>query len=604
MKRGLLVGIVLVIVGLLAVGAMLMRERAWQYARPILFAGGKSEACLSCHKGIEEIHPKAPLYCTTCHKGNAAATEKAAAHEGMIHNPADLPVVDQTCGTCHGTIMNRVKRSLMATRSGTASGVLYLNGFQKIKEEVHYTFSKYEIDALPENIPPKPGTTDRLMPFPTYASTKNVLVDLMRKECMQCHLWTEGVQRKADYRGTGCVACHMTFDAEGLSQSGDPTIPKNQHGHPLKHVLTKKVPISTCATCHSGGNRIGLAFTGRMEQSARYDVLGQELEHGHTYSDQPADIHYEKGMVCIDCHTINEIHGDGNIYTKKNFQLEIRCEVCHGTPEAYGTGITAMGNRLPNVRIEKPSEGSAGPIKIILTSKLDGKEHSVPQVKDASKPKTLEAHQIKSHMTKMECYACHTAWVPKCMGCHIKEDLTQRSTPLHVSFDHLENRRSDFGLFTLIPGVRVAEKDYLLGVNHRGKVVPFVPRSSVVYTLVDENGKEVFHRRPQTTAKGTLGFAHNGTIPHTVRKETRSCESCHESRKALGLGASTEKEYPKLKGLMPDGFLWDRIVDEDGRPVQETSLEKARPLNKTEMARIQDALKKAPYPQQARAETQ
>jgi hypothetical protein len=590
MKRVFWVAALIVAVGGVIAVTMLVHERRREVGGGLLFASSRGEACLTCHKGIEEVHPKAPLYCTACHKGDGHATDKAAAHQGLIPNPADLTVADQTCGTCHRSIVDRVKRSMMATRSGTTSATFYLNGLQSTKEAVSYTFSNYEVDALPGNLPPKPGTVGKLLPFPTYAQTHNPFVDLMRKECMQCHLWTEGVQRNADYRGTGCAACHMTYDAEGLSQSGDPTIPKNKHGHPIKHVLTKQVPVSTCATCHAGGNRIGLTFTGRMEQSGRYDILGQDLEHGHTYSDQIPDIHYEKGMVCIDCHTINEIHGDGNLYAKKNFQLEIRCEVCHGTPEQYGTGITAMGHRLPNIRIEQPAQG-AGSFTMTLISKLDGKAHVVPQVKDAMAAKAVEAHRIDAHMTKMECYACHTAWVPKCMGCHIKLDLTRQPTPINVSYDHLANRQSDFGLYTLMPGVRVAEPDYLLGINQRGKVVPFAPRSSVVYTFVDESGKELYQRRPQMTADGKLGFAHNGAIPHTVRKETRSCKSCHESRKALGLGASTSKDYSKLKGLMPDDFVWDRIVDENGKPVQQTSLEQARPFNKAEMDRIQGALK-------------
>jgi len=590
MKRVFWVVALLLVVGGVIVVTMLMREQQREAGRGLLFANGRGEACLSCHKGIEEAHPKAPLYCTACHKGDGHATDKTMAHRGMIPNPADLTVAGQTCGQCHHAIVERVTRSLMATRAGTTSGTFYLNGLQPTKEAVSYTFSNSEIDALPGNLPPKPGTVGKLLPFPTYAQTRNPFVDLMRKDCMQCHLWTEGVQRKADYRGTGCAACHMTYSTDGLSQSGDPTIPKNKHGHPIRHVLTKQVPISTCATCHAGGNRIGMSFTGKMEQSGRYDVLGQDLEHGHTYSDQTPDIHYEKGMVCIDCHTINEIHGDGNLYVKKSYQLEIRCETCHGTLNAYGTGITAMGNRLPNIRIESTG-GGADPFKMTLISKLDGKAHTVPQVKDGVAPKAVEAHRIDSHMTKMECYTCHSAWVPKCMGCHIKLDLTRQSNPINVSYDHLANRQSDFGLYTLMPGVRVAEPDYLLGINQRGKVVPFAPRSSVVYTLVNESGKEVYKRRPQTTSDGRLGFAHNGTIPHTVRKETRSCESCHESRKALGLGASTSKDYPKLKGLMPDNFLWDRIVDEQGHPVQQTSLEQARPFNRLEMERMRGALK-------------
>ncbi len=205
---------------------------------------------------------------------------------------------------------------------------------------------------------------DRLLPLPTFQDAQNPFVDLMRKQCAQCHLWTEGVQRKADYRGTGCAACHMTYDIKGTSQSADPTIPKNRPGHPIRHELTKKVPVSTCATCHAGGNRIAPAFVGKMEQPGRYDVLAQDLEHGHTYSNQVPDIHYERGMACIDCHTINEVHGDGNLYVKKNYQLEIRCETCHGTRDAYGTGVTAMGNRLPNLRIEKSMDNGRETVQI------------------------------------------------------------------------------------------------------------------------------------------------------------------------------------------------------------------------------------------------
>lgn len=29
------------------------------------------------------------------------------------------------------------------------------------------------------------------------------------------------------------------------------------------------------------------------------------------------DIHWERGMECIDCDSSDKMHGDGNIYTKK-----------------------------------------------------------------------------------------------------------------------------------------------------------------------------------------------------------------------------------------------------------------------------------------------
>ncbi|MGB6962408.1 MAG: hypothetical protein WBF01_18550 [Candidatus Acidiferrum sp.] len=68
-----------------------------------------------------------------------------------------------------------------------------------------------------------------------------------------------------DYRASGCTACHVIYandrdpahsgsDAQfgnsGFSASSDPTIPKNEPGHPIKHVFTRSVPSSQCMVCH------------------------------------------------------------------------------------------------------------------------------------------------------------------------------------------------------------------------------------------------------------------------------------------------------------------------------------------------------------------
>jgi hypothetical protein len=68
-----------------------------------------------------------------------------------------------------------------------------------------------------------------------------------------------------DYRGSGCTACHVVyandrspvhsaqyapFGNEGKSTTSDPTIAKNEPGHPLKHVFTRSIPSSQCMTCH------------------------------------------------------------------------------------------------------------------------------------------------------------------------------------------------------------------------------------------------------------------------------------------------------------------------------------------------------------------
>src|SRR5579859_940314 len=68
-----------------------------------------------------------------------------------------------------------------------------------------------------------------------------------------------------DYRASGCTACHVIyandrdprhsgsyaqFGHSGFSASTDPTIPKNEPGHPIKHVFTRSIPSSQCMVCH------------------------------------------------------------------------------------------------------------------------------------------------------------------------------------------------------------------------------------------------------------------------------------------------------------------------------------------------------------------
>jgi hypothetical protein len=68
-----------------------------------------------------------------------------------------------------------------------------------------------------------------------------------------------------DYRSSGCTACHVIYANDrdpshsasywkagnlGMSQSADPSIPKNESGHPIKHQLTSGIPTSQCMVCH------------------------------------------------------------------------------------------------------------------------------------------------------------------------------------------------------------------------------------------------------------------------------------------------------------------------------------------------------------------
>ncbi len=68
-----------------------------------------------------------------------------------------------------------------------------------------------------------------------------------------------------DYRSSGCTACHVVYANDrdeahsgfyassghlGKSQTDDPTIPKDESGHPIRHRFTRAVPSSQCMVCH------------------------------------------------------------------------------------------------------------------------------------------------------------------------------------------------------------------------------------------------------------------------------------------------------------------------------------------------------------------
>jgi hypothetical protein len=71
--------------------------------------------------------------------------------------------------------------------------------------------------------------------------------------------------RAGDFRSSGCSACHVVYandrsphnsgwwskyGHQGLSFSKDPTIAKNERGHPVQHVFTRAIPSAQCMNCH------------------------------------------------------------------------------------------------------------------------------------------------------------------------------------------------------------------------------------------------------------------------------------------------------------------------------------------------------------------
>jgi len=335
-----------------------------------------------------------------------------------------------------------------------------------------------------------------------------------------------------------------------------------------------------------------VSFIGTME-SDKYGTPwkpngdSQGKLHGKQYNHLQGDVHYERGMTCIDCHTQHDLHGDGYLYEKKENAVEIRCVTCHGTPDKAATLVTAEGNKLTNVT-RKGDE-------FVLTAKLTDKEHVVPQLNGASL--SQEGHTamvaIPGHMEKLECYACHARWAPQCYGCHAKQDVSKASGDWINTQDTADPSKAGRKESRQKTAFTWNEsRSYLrwespiLGINAKGKVSPFITGCQAFITQVDGK-KNRLSNHAYTTVDGTSGIAHNPIQPHTISKESRTCADCHLNRKTLGLGSG----FYDIRDNFPDGpapvdFELERIVDEEGKQLQGTNHVGARPFNKAEQARI------------------
>lgn len=102
-----------------------------------------------------------------------------------------------------------------------------------------------------------------------------------------------------------CRSCHASC---GDCHVKSPPVSGIGLGLIAGHRFVKKDEGRTCAFCHGG--RVYPEYTGDYGGST--------------------DVHYQKGMMCLDCHNRTELHGDGRAYkTKQEVRQRPRCTGCH-----------------------------------------------------------------------------------------------------------------------------------------------------------------------------------------------------------------------------------------------------------------------------------
>ena len=528
--------------------------------------GAMSDGCITCHLGIEEMHPGFPLSCVDCHGGNGAATTKDKAHvlaketvpfdERVLPqnydlawqrfvNPSNLRVAKQVCGDCHENGVGNVLKSLHATTCGHLGDGFFEHGLTKSKTPSFGVFAETDDDG---EVPKGALRAVSQVPAPISGAARDRIethfADLPRKSCMQCHLWSEGralrgrVGMDGDYRGEGCAACHVNYADDGRSKSKDATTDKQEPGHPERHRFTSKIKTSTCTHCHYGDASIGLSFRGLAQlvpgMPAGPNVPGttSKLQNGTFYLQDkdltPPDVHHQRGMHCIDCHTQNDVMGDGNIWPQMDNAVEIECESCHGTINAVSDLRTSKGRRVTN--LERDGE------QFFLRSKVTDKRHPVVQVKNIVDPKhpsynPRAAAAMTAQHAKLECYSCHAAWNVDFFGFHF--DRNEQFTQL----DLLSGRRTA-GRVTTQEKVFASFNQLRLGYNHEGRVANYTVGFSTIGSAQEADGTTLLDQALPATSTGLSGVSLVSHQPYTTRPEARDCVECHRAPSTWGLGSS------------------------------------------------------------------
>ncbi|MBT4584942.1 MAG: hypothetical protein HOC93_07675 [Phycisphaerae bacterium] len=530
--------------------------------------------CLLCHADIENVTKNMAgmnLYCDFCHGGDPFGETIEDAHifsDGTVDynetnppidqdleyqkfiNPSNLRVVESTCGMCHPDHVVRVKKSLMATTAGHFAGGLYLNDVQDTKNSIYGNFAIEDTDG---DVPIDEGAVESLIDLliytggdPTKVSTHYAAVP--SQACARCHLWSRGRGYRGagefenvdgTYRADGCAACHMMYSNTGLSESADMSISHTEGGHPKTHVISKQIPKEQCIHCHHRGARIGLSFTGRAQMPPRLpsgpgvpgttDELFNKNYHYTVDDTNPQDVHSEAGMHCIDCHTDNGIHGDGNIYGHMDQATKIECQTCHGMPTSEPTLRDNDGISLTNV-VQKLNGD------FVLTSKVDGVEHTIPTAIQIVKNNPNAACAMNDNHLKadggLECYSCHTSWLPNCFGCHFERDETQ------MGLNYVTGAY-EVGKVTTNNKIFEALRHFSLGGNSEGRIAPYIVGCHPIADVTAPDGSKILDFVMPVTSNGLSGLGHNPVQPHTVRGagEVRTCAECHRSPTSLGLGS-------------------------------------------------------------------
>lgn len=286
------------------------------------------------------------------------------------------------------------------------------------------------------------------------------------------------------------------------------------------------------------------------------------------------DVHLEKGMHCVDCHFVQDVHGNTKLYGEVRAAIEIQCEDCHGSttqkavrmvngiPKMYTSGPAAEehpqrsipGRDLTQMRTPFGKRRFEVRGNHVVQNSMVEKDLSweIKQVVDTINPRHRDYNALSAlaktvrfdatgefawgdlpespdqcphSPAKMNCVACHSAWNPSCYGCHLPQKANKKAPGLHNEGDVTRNYVS-YNFQTLREDIYMLAHD---GNVTKNRIGPARSSCAIHVTSYNGNREGIYNQQQTISAEGMSGIAFSTNVPHTVRGrgETKSCGECH-----------------------------------------------------------------------------
>lgn len=304
-----------------------------------------SRQCLSCHQ--VKLDAEHRFDCQDCHRDRDGESAFPDNHPDIVRQPSHPDNAPVICGGCHQQENHMVVDNDHYRLADHINLVRQAFGTEATEDE------QYPLDSLSSYVNPE--------------TVHELADDLLSRRCLRCHVYSSGDRFSSVSHGTGCSACHLSFE----------------NGRMNSHQFMSKPLDGQCLSCHYA-NHVGYDFLGWYEHDLNEEYrtpyradTGNQLPFGVEAHQLEQDVHQRAGLVCVDCHIKANVMGTGS---------NPQCLSCH----------------------QYSAEREPGPINpaleesiVVFTSSATGIKFAIPQMEH---PAHLRFGD------RFSCQACHARW--------------------------------------------------------------------------------------------------------------------------------------------------------------------------------------------------